>query len=850
VLKINIEIGRKKFKKNSYNLNNYINYMSKNIVDCYFDEENNTVEKIKEEKNYIVGIDLGTTNSSVAIWKDNKVEIIPDEYGNRSIPSIVAMTDYSCYIGYEAKEQKEINPNNVFYEVKRLIGKKYKDETVQNDLQFFSFGIGEDDNGNVIIIPKLKNGKKYNPEQIIAKILISLRNNVKKYLNIENVKAVISVPAYFTDSQRQATKDASAIAGIECVRIMSEPIASALAYGIIDKKIKDETDINNEYIIVYDFGGGTLDVSLLKITKGFFEVMASSGNTHLGGADFDNRILLYCISQFKNDNNIKEIEMISAYSIHKLKKSCEKAKKNLSENNISNILIKNFYDNKDLKVILTNEKFYEICNDLFILCLKPLEDVLTSCCMKKEEINYIILVGGMTRIPLIKKNIKKFFDKEPYCNINPEDTVAIGASIQGYILANHDIPFSDSITLLDSTPLSLGIETSGGIMDVLIPRNTPIPISKKRLYTTDTDDVETIEIKVFEGERLLTKDNFKIGEFILNDLSKLPKGIPKIEVRFSIDLNGIVSISAEEIKLDGIGNKKSIKITDKKDRLSNDEIKKLIEDAKETEELDRLERRHQKSINILKGICGNVIYSIHSEDCKLKQEDKDKIEKEINEIVFVDLSTDDIENLISKTKIKYGVLTLPVSKSTNEIQSSEKEKSDVNCTSVFNDDIDVELTEKQIKELKEIEEARDELVELCYGILNLFKNEENEIKDYIDDVLLWIHVMQKPNINLFKEKIKEVDDKCHEIINEKQTNVDMQKNIEIEQLEHICLSIKASINSNLFSNKENNIKDLEKYIDDTLEWLLDDNNTLEMIQEKILYINSKCNELYDELTKH
>lgn len=817
-----------------------------NFVDEFFSEDKVDKNESKKEENFIVGIDLGTTNSCVAIWRDYKVEIIPDELGNKTIPSIVALTDYSCYVGYEAKEQMELNPDNVFYEIKRIIGKKYDEITVQNDLRFFSFKVESDDKGNIQLMTRLKKRSKYTPEEIIAKILIKIKNNVIKYLGVEKVRAVISVPAYFNDAQRQATKDASEIAGIECIRIMSEPIASALAYGIIDKTISEETNKKEDLVVVYDLGGGTLDVSLLRLEDGLFEVLGSAGNTHLGGADFDNRIVGYCLNVFKDENKIDENVLISSLSIQRLKKSCEKAKKRLSENKITNIMVRDFYEDKDLKVVLTVDKFYEICSDLFILCVKPLEDILKSCDITKSDIDYIILVGGMTRVPLIKNNVDNFFEKSSYCSINPDETVAMGTAIQGYILGNKEKPFSNRITLMDNIPLSLGIETSGGIMDILIPRNSVIPVSKKRSYTTDIDDVESIDIKVYEGERLLTKDNILIGKFVLNEITKLPKGIPKIDVKFHIDINGIVSVTAEERRLDGSGNKKSMRITNNKDRLSDEEIRKMIEDARETEEIDRIERRRQKKINIIRGICGNILYSVNDKECLLSDDEKENIKKEIAEIVIPD-EDNKIDEMIKIINEKYGVLTLPSMKNTNELQPEEKDK-EKNFTSVYDDEDEYE--KKDIKEQKQIDEKRDELVELCYEILDLFKNEEHEIKDYINDVLLWMHVSKNVTESIFREKITEICERYEKVINERKSEKNTEYQNSINELENLCISIKAVINSNFFSNKEENIVLLEKTIDKTLDLIIDETLSEEMIKDLMNNINVKCNEIYNNLIKH
>lgn len=827
------------------------------VVNKFYDDDKTVEDKPAEIEEYILGIDLGTTNSAIAVWRNFRAELIPDEYGNTSIPSIVAMTDYSTYIGYEAKNQKELNPNNVFYEVKRLIGKKFNDEMVKNDSAFLSYHLEEGNNGNILICPKLKTEKKYTPEQITSRILMKLKNNAMKYLGIEKVKAVISVPAYFTDAQRQATKDASEIAGIECVRIINEPIASSLSYGIIDKKIRDDTNTNEGYVIVYDLGGGTLDVSLVKISNGLYEVLASAGNTHLGGVDFDNRILTYCLSQFKNEYKISEIKDLSSLSLHRLKKACERAKQKLSNVNETRIIVKNFYDNHNLVVRLTIDKFKEICNDLFVFCIKSLDDVLNSCNMTKNDINYVILVGGMTLVPAIQSNIKDFMGKEPYCSINPEETVAIGASIQGYIINHKDTPFSDLITILDSTPLSLGVETTGNIMDVLIPRNTVIPTTKRKKYTTDTDNIEKITIKIFEGERLITTENVKVGEFELLNLTPLPKGIPRIEILFKVDLNGILNVTAEELKLNGTDiNRISININNKNDRLSRDEINKMIEEARESENIDRIERDRKEKQNEIRELCGNIIYNINDPECKLTDEQKEHIKIKVNNIIIPEVM-EELDTLISKIRRKYGVLVFRVTKMEN-LETSKTKKDTVQCTSIYNDDDDDEDNDDQygllnVKEDKntDINKARDELVDICYNVINAFDNVEcSDIKDYINDILMWIHVVQCPTETVIRDKIKEVNEKCNEIMNTNNIKIDISKKVATDELEQICFSIKFAIKSNIYSSNEEDIKTLESAVDNVLEFLLNDNINIDEIKNKTNELNDLCNNIYNNMLIH
>jgi heat shock 70kDa protein 1/2/6/8 len=428
------------------------------LINKYFEETLETEEKINIE--YVIGIDLGTCNSCCSIWRNNAAEVIPDEYGNRTIPSVVSFTNKTVYIGVEARNQLLLAPKNAYYEIKRLIGKKMNDKTVLGDKKFLTYELRADKNDNVAIVyEKDGNEKLLSPEELSSYILMKLKKMASDYLKSPVSKAVISVPAYFNDAQRQATRDAATIAGLECIRIISEPVASALAYGL--NKLTKISREGDTYVVVYDLGGGTLDVSLLTINDGIFEVIGSAGNTHLGGVDFDNRIFEYCINVFKTNHINFDETIITAEASQKLRKACENAKKVLSSTAQTTIGVINFFNGENLIVNLTRTKFNDICNDLRMLCLQPLSDILLNCEIKKEAINEIILVGGMTRVPSIREDIQRFFNKCPNSSINPDEIVSVGAAIQGHILVHKNDPFSDSITLLDTTALSLGIETIG-----------------------------------------------------------------------------------------------------------------------------------------------------------------------------------------------------------------------------------------------------------------------------------------------------------------------------------------------------------------------------------------------------
>lgn len=809
----------------------------------------------------IIGIDLGTTNSQVVIWRNNNYEIITDENGNNSIPSIVAFTNISRYIGEDAKNQTELNPKNVFYEVKRLIGRKIDDESIINDREFLTYDIIGDKDGNILLQGDYK---QYTPEEISSMILSKLKIMACNYLGKDITKAIITVPAYFNDSQRQATKDASLIAGLDCIRIINEPTAAALAYGFYNRSLQQEDkDIN---IMVYDYGGGTLDVSVLNITNGLFEVLGSVGNTHLGGTDFDTRIMQYCLKSFKTKYGIDKINNIQTLSIQKLKKACENAKKILSTSQKTIIAIKDFYDSKDLLITITQNKFIELCNDLLLISIKPIEEVLESCNLEKNDIDEIILVGGMTRVPIIRENIKNFFNgKEPNSTINPEEAVAIGASIQGYKLSHDDDPFSGSMTLLDITSLSLGIETYGGIMDILIDRNTIIPVSKSKMYTTDTDFETTVLIKVFEGERKLTKDNFLVGEFELKGIESLPRGLAKIEVTFSIDVNGIITVKAKD---HNTNSSNSIIITGNKGRLKPEEINKLIQNAKEYELKDKIEKYKKQYYYEIDDLCNNIRYNLLHETLKLNEEDKKNINDEINKIEkwlkdtsFLEHTEDEYQEIIDKLKKNYGLLIFRTTYDTNNIKSNNV---GINGTSIYNDNDDDEVNlntyekidDDEVGEDKdEIKHLRESLKELCNNIFDILGSktlqidESNIVKlrEYIDDVLLWIHVHDKATKNDYKMKIDLINEQCDEIVNNHRDLFISSDKSRRKELEELCYYIKSSIDTKMFILNDKQLMKLDNKIIETLEWLIntEDNNTT-IYDNKIEEINELCNSLYQE----
>jgi heat shock protein 1/8 len=877
--------------------NSKCNGVDGNVTDVNSDSDEFTDDKIEveAEEELIIGIDLGTTNSCVSIWRKNNLEIIPDSYGNRTIPSIVSFTNVSKYVGNSAKNQKDINPENTYYEVKRLIGRKYKDHLVQSDLPFLTYKVGGDDKtGNVILESGLDSRKKkITPEEISAYVLMELKYMAENYLKKTVEKAVITVPAYFNDSQRQATKDAATIAGLDCVRIINEPTAAALSYGMQRLSKNKEEEIN---VIVYDCGGGTLDVSLLNISDGLFEVLGCAGNTHLGGADFDNRLINYCKNKFKVKNKISRLSNLSLLSLQKLKKTCEGAKKMLSETWKATILVPNFYDGIDLRVKITRVEFEKLCRDLLIMCIKPIEDVLKLGDMERDDVDEIILVGGLTRMPAIRNNIKLFFrGKEPNCTVNPDEVVSAGAAIQGYILGSKKDPFAETLVLLDVIPLSLGVETLGGVMTTIVPRNSVIPFKRKKKFTTYEDYVDSLEIKVFEGERTMTKDNFSVGEFTLNGIKKEPRGIPEISVVFKIDINGIVSITAEDKKNND--NKKTINITGNKGRLSGDDITKLVAEAQEMEKKDRLEREKRQVYIDIENMCSNVKYNVNNDEFKLKDADKMHVLTEIEKIFawlgekpYLERNITDYNKVLNRLNKKYGTLILRMSTDNSTIKESNVGTGE--GTTIYGNEDDDEEEIRQLYEKiendefgfdecmeqearNEVKELRSNLTDLCYsifGILNSkslkIKNSDiKELRDYVDDVLLWTHVIDKIPKSDYIQKIDEVNKICDDLFNKYDNNIFEENQIisqmvtKKNELEQLCYALKSSIMSNLFSMEEDRIKTLDKKIDDTLEWLINieveakkaefNNEEFKIeekdYQEKIDSINELCNDLYNNM---
>lgn len=849
-------------------MNNNLNHIQPNKQ--MIEKQEQMIEKqeqIDSFDNLCLGIDFGTTNSCLSIWYKNKSIIITDIDGSEIIPTVIEINSDKKIIGKQAYLRKEIFENTdgitisksifLIYEIKKLLGKKFS-ELNKKQLEILAYEIKPDINDNILIIDNTTE-KSYYPEEIATHLFMSFKLKAELFLSskfntqITIKNSVISVPAYFNKNQRQIIKNSAEYAGFNVLRLINEPTAAAICYGLNKSNKSNKVDGLN--IIVFDFGGGTLDVSLLNINDDVYEVLGSCGNNNLGGSDFDTKLMEYVLGEFilinKITNYDKFISEVSENSLQKLKLLCEQAKIALSEHTNTKIKIHDFYSSIELNVGLSREKFNEICQDLIRIIVKPINDVLDLCEKDKSEIDEIIMVGGMTRVPIIRYNVERYFNKDVNCSINPDNVVSIGTSIQGYMLLNSK-SIQDKLLLIDRTSLSIGLETTGGIMDVLIPRGSIIPIKKTKKYSTDVDYIDSINIKIYEGERKFTKDNFLIGNFILSGIEKQKKGIPSIQITFSIDSDGIIKIFAED--LDNPLNKKSIQVSGNKQNLSQEQIDQIIANAKEMDTIDKIDKMKKESYNSIIDSSNKILENLSGDIIKMPEEIKYTIISNVKEILnwinvtqYIDIEIEKYKEILHDYKINYSIYIIQQSTPIIELDSSNMEEEKEKGIEIYDDDTNAKIFEEQINYFRKIVDEYDNIGKQIKIIKFMGKSKIEELIQSTKTIQLdeleknFDNVFNFASDNLLNFFINKflTSEYVDEIVNKLYLmDVDFKDKFNLFDKEFNIISKLI----NKLEEKENYYLTLLEIMDDTLK-VLDTNNTTELIIPIELVKNTNKDEI-------